>query len=59
MHFTRTRDEIHIGVEFCCDTCNRYRADEPIANNWWYLRYNKKDKFPSMWVCPQCKESFE
>ena len=58
MHFTRTRNEKFPGLEFCCDTCNKKAEGHPrsIANHWWYVRYNKKDKCPSLWICDPCKE---
>ena len=61
MKFTRTRDEINTGMEFCCDTCNRKADDHPryIGNHWWYVRYNAKDEHPSLWVCPKCKGDLE
>jgi len=62
MHFTRTRDEIYIGMEFCCDTCNKRAGQHHhrwIGNHWWYVRYNAKDEHPSLWICKECKESME
>jgi len=61
MHFTRTRDEKHYGMEFCCDICNRKADEHPrwVGNNWWYLRYSETDEYPSMWICKECKEGFE
>ena len=61
MRFTRTRDEENYGAEICCDICNKLANQHPrwVGNNWWYVRYNIFDVFPSMWICKECKEELE
>ena len=61
MHLTKTIDEEHIGAELCCDICNKQPPWNPkfVAYNWYYLRYSPADVFPSMWICPGCKEDLE
>ena len=53
MWFTHTLDEEHLGVELCCDTCNKLAKDKHL---WWYVRYNASDEYPSLWICNKCKE---
>jgi len=54
MKFTSTSDEEFIGMEFCCDLCNKKPTPPTAAFNWWYVRYKAKAVFPSLWVCPEC-----
>ena len=61
MHFTLTRNERFYGAELCCDLCNRLPKMHPrmLGNRWYYVRYDPKDMFPSLWICPECKEDLD
>lgn len=62
MKYTRTRDEVSYGLEYCCDSCGEKAGGHHprlISNHWWYVRYNANDEYPSMWICDKCKGDME
>ena len=52
--FTHVSEEIHRGMEFCCDFCN----DLLEIPNIWYLRTHSRNEHPSYAVCSPCMEAY-